>query len=331
MSNLLGSLRERNEMNYRNRALALEEEHRNKALQLQRDEANWRNQLGHEHNAILQKGTEQYGKFMDWQMGQPNAAALKEQDYQNALAERQANAGYFEDANHVRAVYPKMSEAQAGLLADASNRARQAMTFDFQTAHDAASTLNRQAELEKAIAEEKKNPHPEIPWYSNIAGRGVEKARTSALGPLLLQKGEIDRRVNRIQTDKRLAGLVTFDPDSGKYVPAVPPPQWGGSARGGAQPAGVTPEDQAGGAGQASWATPGANTGTPSAAVTPEDQAGGGVTSTAAPKRKYAPMVYDRAQYWTQQGLPMANALARALQESESVQGAPTANPEDLP
>src|SRR5690348_6266243 len=90
MANLLGSLRERNEMNYRNRALQLEEQHREKALQLQKDEMNWRSMIQMEHNDILRQGTEQYGEYMKHMMEQPSQQTINDQKYQDELAARQA-------------------------------------------------------------------------------------------------------------------------------------------------------------------------------------------------------------------------------------------------
>lgn len=330
MANLLGSLRERNEMNYRNRQLAMEQQNRqaildlqNKDLQLRRDEAVWRNAVAEEHNRIAKQGTDQYGRFMDWQMSQPTPQALKEQDYQNNLAERQAASGFFDDPAHVLSVYPKMSEAQAGILADQSSRARAAMTYDYQTAQDAAGTLNRKAELESQIRTAKTEKRTDVPWYAS-----TENARKAKIAPLQEELGSVAERANKIQADKRLSALVSFDPKSGKYIPSVPAPSWGGRQT--ANPTAITPEDQVGnGGGQASYM--GTRTGT--SGGTPEEEAGGGggtaTGSTAEEENPGAGLAYVPEQGASSNLVPTDNPPAGPMngRGRPEVQDNPPAGP----
>lgn len=242
MANILGSLRERNEMSYRNRALQAEQDYRAKALELQRDEATWRNQVAQEHNRILQQGTTQYGKFIDWQMNQPTAQQERENQFNSLLAGRQAEAGLFNDAGEVKSAFPHLSDAEAGVLADQSQRARASVTYEYNTAQDAAGAYNRKAELEGLIKTAKEEPRPDVPWY-----RSTADARKLKIDPLQKELDTVNNRVNTISKDKRLSAMVNYDPKTGKYVPAVPAPNFptSGSFRGsGAAP---TPEDEAGG------------------------------------------------------------------------------------
>lgn len=394
MSNLLGSIRERHEQDYRNNQLDLERQTRqsqvdfqNRELGLRQQEALWNNANKAEHVDIARKSQQDYSSYLDWMKKQPNAAQLRDQDLKERYAQQQAAGGYFDDANHVKTVYPDMGEGQAGLLADMSQRARQQIEQEYNLAKQDADTLNKQADIKRQIKDN--DALANISWMHPLAAYATHK-EAARIKPILdAQLAEIAPLASSIVTDAKRRSLVSPDPVTNKFVPVVPQPQWtrggGANARGA-----LTPEDQAGGVsyrGTQGGLAPAAGGGTP------EDQAGGGAPTPppmqleneeppgtglgpgaavqpeagpqsqdwmglpqdmppagargipAAPSdnppygmrgntppmppgmtsgtgntvRKYSPLVYDRARYWTQKGMKLPQALAKALQEEQAL------------
>jgi hypothetical protein len=315
MANILGSLRERNNLALATHQQELEQgyhkaqmEHAERELDLRNHEALWRNQRDIEHNKISQGYLDMQNKMLDWQKTQPTSANVREQAFQDAQAERLATQGYFDDPAHVQSVYPHMSEAQAGLLADESYRARSQLESDYNTANEAAGTLNRQMELTKSIASTK-SAVAKVPWYRGMPTE-LQTAKEN-LPQLQAELGDVSNRANKIQQDKRLAGLVTYDPQSGKYMPTVPTPQWQNRQRRGngslntgstGTSSAPTPEDQAGGVGGGLGGL-GANPG-----VTP-------TTGTGSTGRKYPMPVYDLVNRYVSQGMHPSDALSMAISD----------------
>lgn len=279
-------------------------------------------QLGHGYLDL-------YNRQMQWQQDQPTAATVRSQQFGESLAMRQAATGQFDDAAHVQKIYPWMSPEQAGVLAEQSKDARAQISSDYGAAKNAASVLNRRDQLHKSLVDLGTTPGeaaPKAGWFTSDENAN----RYKRIADAQKEWADLSPKAAAIQTDKRMAGLVTYDPETGQYVPSIPAPRWAQNVKGGGTttPAPQQPTQPAAPAGPALGAGFGRPlfqampTATGAAPAGPTPSAG---TTTGTYTPRYDQALHDRVNQLIGTGLDPAIAARQALGEYQQLQQAQAA------
>lgn len=179
-------------------------------------------------------------KELDWRMGQPTAAAVREHDLTFNQADADAMSGTFDSPAHVQQLYPKLSLAEANILAQRSQAARREIGSEYSTAANMAQTLNQHKLLSDRIYQiddltTKVNTEKGTSWnpanwaWLNGGNAGSEetlKSLETQKKDTTAQLSRLTPVVDQIRGDKTMRNYVTFDTKAGRFVPTVPQPRW---------------------------------------------------------------------------------------------------------
>lgn len=258
-----------------------------------------------------QKTGEDYLQFYkDQAANAPNAVKNREHDLMWSRAVSSADQGSFESPEHIKRLFPDFSPAEAQVLADHSQQARQSIESNYDFAARAADTLNKHLDLTTRVipaAKEyiKQNSYKLLPDSDEV------KAKRKQLEDATKASETIGPIATRIQNDKKLGELISFDPSSEAYVPSAPAPKWrnGAPAASAEAPLGWTP-------------TSGGRTFKP---VLPNAASVGAVPAQVATpgySPRYDPWVYKRASDLVSTGLDKISASRQALAEYQQASAA---------
>jgi hypothetical protein len=149
----------------------------------------------------------------------PTPGEQRERDLSFTRAASDAETGLFEPS-----LYPHLSSEEQAVLTKRTTAARSEIENNYQTALNAANTLNARDQLVADQAKlskiQQSGHHMFWPDSENA------KAAASRLDKLQPSLEEIVPKASRIAGDKRISALITFDPTQSRYVPAVPAPSW---------------------------------------------------------------------------------------------------------
>lgn len=233
--------------------------------------------------------------YLDLQKNQPTAARNKMRETIFAYA----TEGMFDKPDEVLKLDPTMTAEEAGLISKYSADSRKEIESEYSIAKNAASILNRVAaidakmrEADTDIAKARKQTRGGVlamaPGGRPYTGPDLTSQITSMegskkkMGESRLRYAEM---ADRIQKDPRLSQSITFDAESGQYVPTIPTPRWMQS--------------------KASTKT----------------GAGGKTAPTPAPtaaQGQFEPEFYDRVNELIAAGFPPVQARQRVLREREA-------------
>jgi hypothetical protein len=129
------------------------------------------------------------------------------------------------------------------------------------------------------------------------------------------ESADVAPKASRILSDKRVSQLVTFDPGSGKYVPAIPAPSWKDTTGTGnsLSRSYVAPEERQGPPVPQTRSTGAPIQDEPMAPMIQAPRQGQATAPASAPK--YEPQFYNRVNQLIGSGMNPAAAKAQALQE----------------
>lgn len=258
-----------------------------------------------------------YKQQLDWQKSQPTPAAEREHALRWSQAVAGADQGQFNDYEHVATIFPDLTEGEKNVLADESQRARANIEASYDRASHAAATLNRHMELNNRV----------IPTLTDFINKNSSRFlpdsdEVKSARQQLKEAQDADKTVapiaTRIQNDKVLGPMISFDPDNGAYIPAVPTPSWRTNpSQTQTAPPGFQPTT--GRLNGQQWFRPTLPAGAPAtstqAPTTPAPAAG--TASNGQPARKYSPWIYDRVNeiVGSNPNVQPAAALQQALRE----------------
>lgn len=173
-------------------------------------------------NKVLLPESEERIKSM--QTGVTPAQRQSDMDFQNAMA--LADQGEVDSEEHARQLYPRLSPAQAALVASHSQEMAQRHGMDFTVASHMAAALNEKAKLDPELEDLTKHPLPP-PNRVWAGGTSPEAYATyqKTLADKTHRQAALAAALAPLSKNPRLASLVTYDPESDSYVPAVPMPR----------------------------------------------------------------------------------------------------------
>lgn len=159
----------------------------------------------------------------------PNPTEQRAHDLAIGRAAQDAETGAFDNGTHVLTLYPTLKPDEADALAARSTRSRQYIESDYKTALNAADVLNRQDAL---MRQKKADEAAQAAGHNLIfPDTSDSKAAAARLKTAEAERTLISGKASKLQQDKRMMGLVTYDPAADKYVPAVPAPSWRASVQ----------------------------------------------------------------------------------------------------
>jgi hypothetical protein len=267
--------------------------------------------------AARQKQLEQSGELgrgylklgqdqLDYQKTQPSPTMQRRIDFDFNSAAQDAAEGRFDNPDHVLSMYPTLTEPEANVMATRSVDARRNIMAQHTVASNVADTLNRHQALVKSLTDlgTKQGQTPATHFWSTQA-TADKNSQIKAINDQLAVLGP---KASRLMQDKRAQSMVTYDPESDAWMPAVPEQPWMSQQTTGS---GTTPQPgsrrmQMGGTGTAP-----AGPAVPPVTAQPR--------AAAAGKRKYSPFVYSRTNELIGQGMDNVSALQRALQEDSAL------------
>ncbi len=298
-----------------------EQGYKGKQLALQTAEAQAKAQAEIDRNRIADQWVKIGQQQVDQQkLANPTIAKQQDLEYNRALFNAQSFGGY-DDENEVSAVHPTLTPGQATAIAMVSQNVRRQKESEYGFAQNAAATLNRRDALKKSLTDLGVKPGDEPPkagWFTSDAG----KAKNQQIAQALSEWKDIAPKASKIESDKRLSGLINYEPSSDAYQPAMPAPPWQqqfsrGSATPQSPPSAATGSSRAGAGGLSTNPAPAQNQMVMPTMRVPAQAA----TQVGTARQQYDPWVYQRVRELVGAGagaVSVPDAKKQALLEYQS-------------
>ena len=110
-----------------------------------------------------------------------------------------------------------LSPEERQILKDRADSSRREIAAVYNTASNAAITLNMPAKLKRSLASVTAS---EDSYFGGPDGKAKSIANIES------KINQVAPIASRMLQDKQFSQMVTFDPESGEYVPAIPRPRW---------------------------------------------------------------------------------------------------------
>lgn len=225
-------------------------------------------------------------------------AQIRDREFQERMLGQIGATGGIDSPEHAAKIAPNSSPTARQLAAEASASVRQPVEDQWRSANGAAALLNKYEDLTGQLPKDAQGnpigqrPPTEDHWYKSQ--KAVDAAREAA--KTWDERAKINAAyINRLKT----SGLISQDSDSGQWVPAMSRPRWMQTKTG------TTNSPAASGDQGFESSNP----------ERPTAMRAAGTKTGNAYKASYPPEFYTRVNALVTDGMPVAQAKYRALEE----------------